>query len=627
VAALSSLLPNIDSFPPEIREKLQADMKQKLQQLHQFPLLATPSVDAAMAARPPPSLGPSDIADYVSVQREFLRKQQIAAEIKEQKEAAETLQHLSQVQTGSLPPTNAPPTFSSQGDAENSLNKNEGGSNGQTSSQRDTEDDEANYKMVIKNGVLMKKQKQRRYRTERPYGCNYCSARFTLRSNMERHIKQQHPEHWCQKPRGSRRNHSATVPTLAPQFQQNGDDEDEEEEGVLDREGSTIEDDGDEDGLVIDEPDVQNEEELDEEENAADLVSVSKLLNSATNHSFQKYFDRNEDEEEREEDEKDPKQLDLATSQISERKKSAYSAAPHKISCPYCSRKFPWTSSLNRHILTHTGQKPYKCRECPLWFTTKSNCDRHVIRKHGGGNGNNNNDQSFTARNAPDRPYKCQMCPSSTFSSRSNLKKHQFTRHQGGNVEPADGGSSADDEDEEFEFDEDDGIAAAINGHEVDEGVLNGGARFRCHVCQHPVQVFSDRKSALAHLKSKHSQDYDQLEANGEVGKAESCEEINFEKSISCLFCSVTLEDQPELRDHVEDKHGAKVEKAKPEVSIFAPKIVEDKNKVQKKRANLMDQINRLAANANSSQSIFPRPENEEKIETENHLNPAIIVD
>jgi uncharacterized C2H2 Zn-finger protein len=219
------------------------------------------------------------------------------------------------------------------------------------------------------------------------------------------------------------------------------------------------------------------------------------------------------------------------------------------------------------------------------------------------------------------------MCPSSTFSSRSNLKKHQFTRHQGGNVEPADGGSSADDEDEEFEFDEDDGIAAAINGHEVDEGVLNGGARFRCHVCQHPVQVFSDRKSALAHLKSKHSQDYDQLEANGEVGKAESCEEINFEKSISCLFCSVTLEDQPELRDHVEDKHGAKVEKAKPEVSIFAPKIVEDKNKVQKKRANLMDQINRLAANANSSQNIFPRPENEEKIETENHLNPAIIVD
>lgn len=51
-------------------------------------------------------------------------------------------------------------------------------------------------KMVIKNGVLMPKQKQRRYRTERPFSCSQCSARFTLRSNMERHVKQQHPQHW-----------------------------------------------------------------------------------------------------------------------------------------------------------------------------------------------------------------------------------------------------------------------------------------------------------------------------------------------------------------------------------------------------------------------------------------------
>merc|ERR1712223_546618 len=51
---------------------------------------------------------------------------------------------------------------------------------------------DGDYKMVIKNGVLMKKQKQRRYRTERPHECEHCNARFTLRSNMDRHIKQQH---------------------------------------------------------------------------------------------------------------------------------------------------------------------------------------------------------------------------------------------------------------------------------------------------------------------------------------------------------------------------------------------------------------------------------------------------
>lgn len=58
-------------------------------------------------------------------------------------------------------------------------------------------------KMVIKNGVLMPKQKQRRYRTERPFSCDHCSARFTLRSNMERHIKQQHPQFWSQRQRSN----------------------------------------------------------------------------------------------------------------------------------------------------------------------------------------------------------------------------------------------------------------------------------------------------------------------------------------------------------------------------------------------------------------------------------------
>merc|ERR1711902_61919 len=33
------------------------------------------------------------------------------------------------------------------------------------------------------------------------------------------------------------------------------------------------------------------------------------------------------------------------------------------------------------------------CTECPLWFTTKSNCDRHIVRKHG--NNNNIDDKDF----------------------------------------------------------------------------------------------------------------------------------------------------------------------------------------------------------------------------------------
>lgn len=69
-------------------------------------------------------------------------------------------------------------------------------------------------KMVIKNGVLMPKQKQRRYRTERPFSCEHCAARFTLRSNMERHIKQQHPQFWSQRQRAGLSNPGRKTQTI-----------------------------------------------------------------------------------------------------------------------------------------------------------------------------------------------------------------------------------------------------------------------------------------------------------------------------------------------------------------------------------------------------------------------------
>lgn len=431
-----------------------------------------------------------------------------------------------------------------------------------------------------------------------------------------------------------RRNHSATVPTLAPQFQHHldGDDyDDEEEEGVLDREGSTIDDDNDEDGLVIVESNDDNEQDDDQdEENAADLVSVTKLVNSATSQSFQKYFENTEEENGMDGKEKDFPDTGSLMGCPLERKKSAYSAAPHKIPCPYCPRKFPWTSSLNRHILTHTGQKPYKCRECPLLFTTKSNCDRHVIRKHGGstsGGINNNNDQSFTARNVPDRPYKCQMCPSSTFSSKSNLKKHQYTRHPEGTLElPAEGGgSSADDEDDDMDCDDD----PLGNNHEIEEGVLKGQARFRCHVCQHPVQVFCDRKSALTHLKLKHTQDYEALVLRGDVTGCETLpdDKPNSEslKSISCLFCSNDYDTCEDLRSHMTIAHH-KTPSTSPspppppaptssQGGVKPSEPVQEKNEAQlkKKRASLMDKINQLSANASSVQtSLFKQKEAEQ---------------
>ncbi|XP_028813803.1 ras-responsive element-binding protein 1 isoform X2 [Denticeps clupeoides] len=76
-------------------------------------------------------------------------------------------------------------------------------------------------------------------------------------------------------------------------------------------------------------------------------------------------------------------QPQLLQGQQSKGKKNAYSNSVQKMTCPFCPRVFPWASSLQRHMLTHTGQKPYPCPKCDAFFSTKSNCERHLLRKHG----------------------------------------------------------------------------------------------------------------------------------------------------------------------------------------------------------------------------------------------------
>ena len=172
--------------------------------------------------------------------------------------------------------------------------------------------------------------------------------------------------------------------------------------------------------LIIDD---QTAEECEEEKPAstADLASISNLLNTANNQTFNQYFNSQDDAAEcakKEENDiecgSDDSERNKKSSENGE-KMSAYSSAPHKIACPFCARKFPWESSLKRHILTHTGQKPFKCRDCPLWFTTKSNCDRHQMRKH-----DNSGEAGNTGRSLGERPFKATTHLSMDLSNGNN---------------------------------------------------------------------------------------------------------------------------------------------------------------------------------------------------------------
>lgn len=578
-------------------------------------------------------------------------------------------------------------------------------------------------KMVIKNGVLMPKQKQRRYRTERPFACEHCSARFTLRSNMERHVKQQHPQHWSQRQRGghsSRGRPPTNPPTLLPSLSQpasqsmsqhypnilpkidhsssvqnygkhsiseqvkyailaqhlkagnKAEENDSEEELVIDEEPeeetaeSRAQNDAEQpisllrgkledkndfnkdhimkqhvndfskdylvqlheqhleklkpygdgksyDGIaddnsekdVTEEPDredesLEEEKKFDDEEQGegnetekttedgtVDLASVSRLLDNASQQyqQFQPQYLSDEEEgliastSEGNNSGSDEKSDSGNSESIPGKKKSAYSLAPNRVSCPYCHRKFPWTSSLRRHILTHTGQKPYKCTYCPLLFTTKSNCDRHLLRKHVNAGASSQtqtstalsspetstsvaNSNAFAMRNVPERPYKCNQCPSSTFSTLGNLKKHLSSKHNTGgpgsrshsplsNPQNSPNESLKQSNDQSGYESPSSGVEETIRtspsiAEEIQKATPNTSTNtdtpqslktspecgstvsscsselpFKCHLCD---GSFADRQDCLEHIKHDHRSEYELLLTKGALDMAAETE-------------------------------------------------------------------------------------------------------
>ena len=104
-----------------------------------------------------------------------------------------------------------------------------------------------------------------------------------------------------------------------------------------------------------------------------------------------------------------------------------------KQTCPYCFRKFPWISSLKRHILTHTGLKPYQCPQCGSSFSTKSNCERHIVRRHCGGSRESSleNSPAATPSGMPplEQLFVCLECREAAFSTKKKLERHYETHH------------------------------------------------------------------------------------------------------------------------------------------------------------------------------------------------------
>ena len=53
-----------------------------------------------------------------------------------------------------------------------------------------------------------------------------------------------------------------------------------------------------------------------------------------------------------------------------------------KYVCRFCSKIFPRSANLTRHLRTHTGEQPYRCEHCARAFSISSNLQRHIRNIH-----------------------------------------------------------------------------------------------------------------------------------------------------------------------------------------------------------------------------------------------------
>ncbi|XP_037668131.1 transcriptional repressor CTCFL isoform X3 [Choloepus didactylus] len=77
---------------------------------------------------------------------------------------------------------------------------------------------------------------------------------------------------------------------------------------------------------------------------------------------------------------------------------------PH--TCHLCLKAFRTVTLLRNHVNTHTGTRPYKCGDCDMAFVTSGELVRHRRYKH-----------------THEKPFKCPMCKYASVEA-SKLKRH-----------------------------------------------------------------------------------------------------------------------------------------------------------------------------------------------------------
>lgn len=122
---------------------------------------------------------------------------------------------------------------------------------------------------------------------------------------------------------------------------------------------------------------------------------------------------------------------------------SRKSSATSSFVCPMCGKQFKFRSLLASHSLIHSGMRPYSCDLCSRSFQRLSHLKRHREVVHANGErlprsfichfcGKDKKCSSQLARHiiihTGERPFACDLCPA-RFNRSGNLKQHMKRMH------------------------------------------------------------------------------------------------------------------------------------------------------------------------------------------------------